>query len=58
MVDPLFVAAQRTNQSGDRGWDFRPSADREPSNLGKGALVIIGVVIALSLAASLIGRMG
>lgn len=53
MVDPLYTAAQRTNQSGDRGWDFRPAADdHEPSRFGLAICIIAVLCIGLSLIGS------
>lgn len=50
-VDPLFTAAQRTNQAGGRGWDFRD--DHEPSKSG----VTVAILAAVIVAACLIGAM-
>ena len=45
--DPLFTAAQATNQSNGRGWDFSSPHFHEPFNWRLAAPVIVAVVIAV-----------
>lgn len=51
MVDPRFEAARMTDQSGARGWDFRPDC-REPSRFGLGVAIVAVLIVGLSLIAS------
>ena len=50
-MDPRFEAAQRTNQSGSRGWDFDPV----DHSVGFRPSFILVVIAAVVVAASLIG---
>lgn len=51
-VDPLYTAAQRTNQSGGRGWHFPANDEREPSRFGLGVAIVAVLIVGLSLIAS------
>lgn len=50
MVDPRFEAARMTDQSGARGWDFRPDV---PSGFRPSFVMV--VFAAVVIAASLVG---
>lgn len=54
-VDGIRLEANRSNEASGRSWHI--PEDREPSGVSKGALVIIGLLVALSLAASLAGML-
>lgn len=45
--DPLYTAAQSTNQSGGRGWDFSSPDFHEPINWRAVVPAIIAVVLAI-----------
>lgn len=46
MTDARLEAAQRTNQGGERGWDFSPSFERKPTS----AWTVLFVLAACPLA--------
>lgn len=51
-ADGLYGAARATDQSGQRGWDFRPEDDeREPSN----PAIFIPLAVVMIVGLSFIG---
>lgn len=50
MIDARYEAARRTDQSGQRGWDFDPSSD--PGFRPSFVMVVVAVIV---VAGSLLG---